>query len=125
LPPQKPAAPAVVVSKSKTKAKKEKKATDQESAKDEIILEKKMGALSVGNRASSGASSGSSGSSAVVVVAVVEVVDPGKRLKALKKKLKEIVAIEAKSSSLTPEQVEKMNRKVEIEADILSMEQSL
>ncbi|KAJ1396418.1 hypothetical protein B484DRAFT_458898 [Ochromonadaceae sp. CCMP2298] len=114
LPPHKQAASTAALLKTtaKPKAKKDKKISDEEStSKDEITLEKKMGQLSVGR--------GTDASSCRAEV------DPGKRLKALKKKLREIAEIEAKiGSGLIPEQIEKMNRKVEIEADILSLERS-
>jgi hypothetical protein len=48
--------------------------------------------------------------------------DPAKRLKALKKKLREIIEIEGKpSDSLTPEQAEKVSKKGDIETEIASL----
>jgi hypothetical protein len=48
--------------------------------------------------------------------------DPAKRLKALKKKLREIVEIEGKpSDTLTPEQAEKLSKKESIKEEIASL----
>ena len=50
--------------------------------------------------------------------------DPAKRLKSLKKKLREIVDIESKPvDTLTPEQVEKVSKKESIELEIVSLAQ--
>lgn len=50
-------------------------------------------------------------------------VDPAKKVKALKKKLREIEEIEKKAiADLTPEQVEKLNRKASIEDEIKLLE---
>ncbi len=52
-------------------------------------------------------------------------VDKEKKLKALRKKLRDIVEIEKKpSESLTPEQREKLGRKAAVEADIAELEKS-
>ena len=49
--------------------------------------------------------------------------DPAKRLKALKKKLRDINEILAKpQDQLTPEQVEKISKKTSIEEEIASLE---
>ncbi len=56
----------------------------------------------------------------------IKVSDPVKRLKALRKKLREIDDIEKKSvTELTPEQAEKLNRKSAIEEEIISLESQL
>ncbi len=56
----------------------------------------------------------------------IKVSDPVKRLKALRKKLREIDDIKKKSvSELTPEQAEKLNRKSAIEEEIISLESQL
>ena len=65
----------------------------------------------------------SSSSSTAPPESVDPVVAAAKKLKALKKKLREIIEIsQKKREDLTPEQVEKLSKKEEVEAEIARLE---
>jgi hypothetical protein len=94
-------------------AKKEPK----RAAQKESDISKDMASLKIAE-----ATSSASKAEVASADAAAKDKDPAKRLKALKKKLREINEIEGKPTvSLTPEQTEKVSKKGDIEAEIASL----
>jgi hypothetical protein len=114
------AAPAAAAANTKKAAKapteKKKAAPAAEKGADADALAVKVAAVAIGSSGSDTVFTAASDTAAAAAP------DPAKRLKALKKKLREIAEIERKDQTgLTPEQTQKLATKAAVEEEIQSL----